>query len=69
MDQYQTKEDVLKLGIIDPEIEEVSKHTKSKLIDSHGPEGPQAFSATCDGLFVPHGATAPDRLVHGKGNI
>lgn len=26
MDQYNTKEDVLKLGIVDPELEEVSEH-------------------------------------------
>lgn len=26
MDQYNTKEDVLKLGIVGPELEEVSKH-------------------------------------------
>lgn len=27
MDRYDTKEDVLKLGIVDPEFEEVSEHT------------------------------------------
>lgn len=27
MDQYTTKEDVLKLGIVDPELEEVSEQT------------------------------------------
>lgn len=27
MYQYKTKEDVLKLGIVDPELEEASEHT------------------------------------------
>ncbi|KAJ5329505.1 Alpha/Beta hydrolase protein [Penicillium brevicompactum] len=37
MDQYNTKEDVLKLGIVDPELEEILKHTPPFKLDFSHP--------------------------------
>ncbi|KJK62753.1 alpha/beta hydrolase fold [Aspergillus parasiticus SU-1] len=37
MDQYNTKEDVLKLGIVDPELEEVLQHSPPPSMDFSSP--------------------------------
>ncbi|KAE8162751.1 Alpha/Beta hydrolase protein [Aspergillus tamarii] len=37
MDQYNTKEDVLKLGIVDPELEEVLQHSPPFVMDFSSP--------------------------------
>ncbi|KAI9039825.1 alpha/beta hydrolase [Aspergillus affinis] len=39
MDQYKTKEDVLRLGIIDPELEEVLKRSPPPILDFSQPVG------------------------------
>ncbi|GAB1199034.1 hypothetical protein APSETT444_008366 [Aspergillus pseudonomiae] len=40
MDQYNTKEDVLKLGIVDPELEEILRHSPPPPMDLSGPIEP-----------------------------
>lgn len=69
MDQYKTKEDVLKLGIVDPELEEASDPQCFREYHLIIKIGSSAQPTPFNRLFITDRGTAPISVSNGEDSI